>query len=47
MSMCLMIETGSRFMQSDLLMAYQPPREGGKAAVRLTEDDSGADAHWE
>lgn len=39
-----MIETGRRFLHSDLLVAYQPPREGGKAAVCLTEDDWGGDA---
>lgn len=39
-----MIETGRRFLHSGLFVAYQPPREGGKAAVRLTEDDWGGDA---
>ena len=38
-----MIEAGSRFQQSDLLIAYQSPGEGGKAAVRLTEDGWGDD----
>ena len=42
-----MIEAESRFQHSDLLIAYKSPGEGGKAAVRLTEDDWGADAHWE